>query len=414
MSNPTFRPAWWLPGPHLQTLGARLLRARLKPHARRERVELADGDFLDLDWVKTRDGQTVDEGAPLVVVLHGLEGSASSGYACQLYRELIHQGLQPVGMNFRGCSGEPNRLPRAYHSGETGDLAHVVGLLRERFPARPVGAVGVSLGGNVLLKYLGENGRGGETGSRSGSHLTDEEGTEGKEGKKTVGRRGCREPVTAGLEGKEGKETTDRRVRREPGSAGSGGQGVAGRRDRRDSATAGGDARRGVAIDAAAAISVPFDLSAGADFIERGFSKTYRLFLVRKLQRKVRAKHQLMRGEVDLDGALNARSFREFDQAVIVPIHGFDDAEDYYRKSSSAQFLDAITVPTLLIHSLDDPFLPSDRVPQQIEQTNPNVRAAFTRRGGHVGFVTGAPWSPAFWGERRVAQFLAKRLRGAI
>jgi predicted alpha/beta-fold hydrolase len=329
-----------------------LLRARLKPNARRERVELADGDFLDLDWVRMRDGQTLPEGAPLVVVLHGLEGSASSGYACQLYLQLIEQKLQPVGLNFRGCSGEPNRLPRAYHSGETGDLAHVVELLRERFPTRPIGAVGVSLGGNVLLKYLGEN--------------KDEQGQE------TVGRRDRREPVTAG-----------------------------------------GEARRGVAIDAAAAISVPFDLSAGADFIERGFSKTYRSFLVRKLQRKVRAKQQLMRGEIDYEGALQARSFREFDQAVIVPIHGFADAEDYYRKSSSAQFLDAIAVPTLLIQSLDDPFLPPDRVPRQIAQANPNVRTEFTRRGGHVGFVTGAPWSPAFWGERRAAQFVAKRLRGA-
>jgi predicted alpha/beta-fold hydrolase len=370
MSSTTFRPAWWLPGPHLQTLAARLLRSWLRIEYRRERLELDDGDFLDLDWVSDEGSDSHDR--PVVIVLHGLEGSADSGYARQLYRELSAHGLQAVGLNFRGCSGEPNRLHRAYHSGETGDLDYVVRLLRARYPGRPLGAVGVSLGGNVLLKYLGEKGarQGGQGGWGGG--WTDEEMEE--------------------MKGKGGKEMSTAAAAESAGPPGG---------------------AEGPGVTAAVALSVPYNLSAGADYIERGFSKTYRAFLVRKLQRKVRAKAGLLNDKVDVARALAARTFREFDQAVIVPIHGFEDAEDYYQRSSSAQFLESIATPTLLIHSLDDPFLPPAAVPTGIEVKNPHVRTEFTRRGGHVGFVGGQPWAPVFWGESLAAEFLAAQLNGA-
>lgn len=117
---------------------------------RRERVVTPDGDFLDLDWL---DGPA---GAPLVLVLHGLEGSARSHYVVGLLRLARARGWRGVVMHFRSCSGELNRQPRFYHSGETGDLATVVDLLVAREPAVRLGAVGTSLGGNVLLKWLGE------------------------------------------------------------------------------------------------------------------------------------------------------------------------------------------------------------------------------------------------------------------
>ena len=141
MSEDPFRPAWWLPGPHAQTLGARLLRSHAGVRAlRRERVELDDGDFLDLDLADR------DPAGPLVVVLHGLEGSARSGYALELYRALHAAGLEAVGFNFRSCSGELNQTPRLYHSGETSDLAFVLRSLARRFPGRTLGAAGVSRG----------------------------------------------------------------------------------------------------------------------------------------------------------------------------------------------------------------------------------------------------------------------------
>ena len=146
-----FRPAWWLPGPHLQTLWPRFRRRLASPYVRRERLELPDGDFLDLDW-------TGGDGRPRVLLLHGLEGSSDSPYAVGLGRALAGAGLQAAVMHFRGCSGEANRLLRGYHSGDTADVAWVVRRLLERDPATPLGAVGVSLGGNVLLKWLGESG----------------------------------------------------------------------------------------------------------------------------------------------------------------------------------------------------------------------------------------------------------------
>jgi predicted alpha/beta-fold hydrolase len=119
---------------------------------RRERVNTPDGDFVDLDWL---DGPL---GTPLVLVLHGLEGSARSPYAIGLLRLVRQQGWRGVVMNFRSCSGELNHQPRFYHSGETEDVVLIVDRLVVREPSIRIGAVGTSLGGNVLLKWLGERG----------------------------------------------------------------------------------------------------------------------------------------------------------------------------------------------------------------------------------------------------------------
>jgi predicted alpha/beta-fold hydrolase len=148
-----FRAAAWLRGAHGQTIAGRLLR-RAKPQGlTRVRVDTPDGDFLDLDIVSG-----ARPGRPLVLLLHGLEGSARRGYALNMYRALDTYGVAAVGLNFRGCSGDPNRLRRSYHSGETGDLRFVLDVLARRFPDSPLGIIGFSLGGNVLLKWLGEEG----------------------------------------------------------------------------------------------------------------------------------------------------------------------------------------------------------------------------------------------------------------
>ncbi len=128
-----------------------LLRRLPKVVRRRERLELPDGDFLDLDW-------SGDSSGPLAVVLHGLEGSSRSHYVAGIMHALRLHGWRSVLLHFRGCSGTPNRLARGYHAGETGDLDYVVRLLRQREPATPIAVIGYSLGGNVLLKWLGEQG----------------------------------------------------------------------------------------------------------------------------------------------------------------------------------------------------------------------------------------------------------------
>ena len=144
---------WWYRGRHLQTLWGPLLRPIGPPRVRRERVTTADGDFLDLDWCAP-----APSSAPVVVLLHGLEGSSRSHYVAGLCREAARLGLRAVTLNFRSCSGELNRGPRLYHSGETSDLDAVVGRIIAREPEVRVGLVGMSLGGNVGLKWLGERG----------------------------------------------------------------------------------------------------------------------------------------------------------------------------------------------------------------------------------------------------------------
>lgn len=157
-----FRPPWWLRSRHLQTLWPTLTRRLRRPAFERQRLELADGDFLDLDWLAPSqrvDSRVVtDEGGPVVLILHGLGGSSDSTYASGLAAALATRGMTSVVSHFRGCSGEPNRLDRSYHSGDTADLQLAVEAVRARCPDRPLGAVGFSLGGNVLLKWLGEHG----------------------------------------------------------------------------------------------------------------------------------------------------------------------------------------------------------------------------------------------------------------
>jgi uncharacterized protein len=152
-----YRPPWWLRGRHLQSLLGPLRRRPRRPALRRERWETPDGDFVDLDWLaSTSDGDR----APCVVVLHGLEGSSGSHYALGLMGLVEAAGWRGVVLHFRSCSGELNRLGRLYHSGETSDLDWAVGRMIEAMPGARLGLVGVSLGGNVALKWLGERGDG--------------------------------------------------------------------------------------------------------------------------------------------------------------------------------------------------------------------------------------------------------------
>jgi predicted alpha/beta-fold hydrolase len=278
---------------------------------------------VDLDHHPSASG---GDGGPAVLVLHGLEGSSRSGYVEATCREMHARGLRSVVLNFRGCSGEPNRTPRFYHSGETGDLAHVLEHLRSR-GVDPLGAVGYSLGGNVLLKHLAEAG---------------------------------------------------------PGDA---------------------------VPDAAVAVSVPFDLASSADKMARGAGRFYSSFFLRSLREKIRIKAGRFPDAYDLRGAMEASTLREFDDAVTAPIHGFRDADDYYRRASSGPRVPEIRVPTLLIHALDDPFVPASAVPDP-DHLPPEapVDATYPGRGGHVGFMRRNGRRLSSWVEVRAADYLAPRL----
>ena len=315
----TFRAAWWLPGGHTQTLWPALMRRRQSLQIERERVLLPDGDFLDLAWAGNNDGA-------IVILLHGLEGSLQSHYALGMLGALQRQGFRPVFMHFRGCSGTPNRLARGYHSGETGDLRHVIGVMRARYPGRKFAAAGFSLGGNVLLKYLGEE------------------------------QSSC-------------------------------------------------------ALNAAACVSVPFELSRAADRLNQGFSKIYQRHLLRRMRSRLTDK---FRNRNDAPFALTDmahwNNFHLFDNFVTAPLHGFSSSVDYYRRCSSRQFIRNIMVPTLIIHAVDDPFLPADAIPDESEVPG-NVFLELSQTGGHAGFVGGTtPWRPGYWLEQRIPEFLHDHL----
>ena len=292
----SFRPAPWLRNPHLQTLWPVWFHRRRMPY-RRERLELPDGDFLDLDWGPERAG-------PLVVVFHGLEGSSHSHYAVYLMAALARAGLQGVVMHFRGCSGVPNRLPRRYTAGETGDPAHVLDTLARRFPGRPLYAVGFSLGGNVLLRLLGEQ-------------------------------------------------------------------------------------RYPVALAGAAAVSVPFDLGRCSRRLQTGFSRIYDRYLVGKLRRALLARVDEPGFPIGRETLSACRDLRTFDDRVTAPLHGYRDADHYYRSASSRPVLGRIRLPTLIVHARDDPFMFPDVIPTPRELA-PAVRLELSAQGGHVGFVEGA------------------------
>jgi len=328
-----FRPAPWLPGPHAQTLWGPLARRLRSVPFLRERVGTPDGDELVLDHLEGR------QDAPRLLVLHGLEGSSFSFYVQGLLSLASRLGWRATVLNFRSCARDPQRpgrwienlRPRLYHSGETEDLSHVASLLAARDGGRPLLALGVSLGGNALLKWLGEN-----------------------------------------------------------------------------------PAQRLVA--AAAVISVPFDLAAGARHLETVAGSLYVRHFLATLLPKARslARRFPEAGErLDLARLSRARTFFEFDDAGTAPLHGFAGAEDYWERSSSLKALGAISVPVLAISSEDDPFLPPEALWRARSAGSSSVVFEVSSRGGHAGFVSGSsPLGSRAWAEETAVAWLWHRAPG--
>ncbi len=159
MSTDGFRytAPWWLPGGNAQTLWAALASRRHfgpAPTWTRSRWNTPDGDFIDVDQAR----HPAPEGAPLLVLFHGLEGSSASQYAVAFADFAATQGLAFAVPHFRGCSGELNRAPRAYHSGDFEEIDWILKRFAAEHPGRPLMAAGVSLGGNALMRWAGEVG----------------------------------------------------------------------------------------------------------------------------------------------------------------------------------------------------------------------------------------------------------------
>lgn len=140
--------------------------------------------------------------------------------------------------------------------------------------------------------------------------------------------------------------------------------------------------------------------------------RAYTRYFLKDLKAKASGKAHLVRPHIDLDAALAAETIWAFDDVATAPLHGFEDAADYYARSSSKYFLDRIRTPALLIQSRNDPFFPYDPAPERSARSSEYLVSAFFDHGGHVGFVAGArPWAPLFWAETEAARFLAGQLR---
>ncbi|MDO6384778.1 MULTISPECIES: hydrolase [unclassified Uliginosibacterium] len=304
----------WLRGAHAQTIWPLAIKGDLPP-LRRKRWKTPDEDFIDLDFLPSREGQ------PIVILFHGLEGSSRSHYARSLMREVHARGWNGAVVHFRGCSGEPNRLPRAYHSGDANEVDWILRRFARKYPEVPRYAAGVSLGGNALLCWLGS---------------------------------------------------------------------------RREEA-------RGL-INKAASVSAPVDMLAAGYHLGQGFNKIYTRYFLSTMRPRARQKAEQFPGRFDASKAIKARNLAQFDDAFTAPLHGFKGVEDYWKRASSRPLLASIAVPTLMLHALNDPFMPIEALPSQRE-ISPHVRLDFPPEGGHVGFVTGPFPGRLDWMPKRLLRY---------
>jgi predicted alpha/beta-fold hydrolase len=150
----TFHAPFYLRNRHVQTILPTILRTGNNISYESQRLELPDGDFVDVFWCRPQTSLTDNQ--PIVIVLHGMGGHFTSNYVPDTIRALLKRGYRVAFLHSRGCSGEPNRLPVTFHAADTSELNHLVHTIKTLFPAAPVAALGFSLGGSVLLKWLGE------------------------------------------------------------------------------------------------------------------------------------------------------------------------------------------------------------------------------------------------------------------
>jgi hypothetical protein len=312
----TYRAPVWLHGGHAQTVYALVLKGSA-PVTTRSRWETPDSDFIDVDSLPER------ASAPLVVLFHGLEGSARSHYARALMRGLDARGWNGAVAHFRGCSGEPNHLPRAYHSGDWQEIDWVLRRFRCLNPDTPLFAVGVSMGGNALLKWLGKL-------ERAATEV----------------------------------------------------------------------------IDGAASVCAPVDLAAAGRALERGFNRVYTRHFLQTLKPAALAKLARFPGLYDRDRVLAAQTLYDFDDVVTAPLHGFRGTDDYWLRASAKPWLRRIRVPTLLLNTRNDPFLPAAFLPRH-DEVSRDVLCEFPAQGGHVGFVAGLFPGHIDWLPRRLLAFFA-------
>ena len=296
---------------HLETIYPAAFRTVQLADCKQIRITTPDNDFLDLDWYNSKSEK-------LVILSHGLEGNSKRAYVLGMANAFIGNGCDVLAWNYRGCSSEMNSTLRFYHSGATDDLDTIVQFALNHKAYNEINLIGFSLGGNITLKFLGE------------------------------------EYQTSKI------------------------------------------------ISKAVAISVPLDLSTSCAKISSPPNWIYEQRFLRSLKEKVQKKNKnIPIPNVNLVFGIN--NLKAFDDIITGPLHGFTDAEDYYRQCSSIYFLHKIKSPSLIINALNDPFLSKECFPEK--SINKNISFDYQKHGGHVGFSLFNE-KKLYWSELRALEFI--------
>lgn len=306
-----YKPVFVFQNSHFNTIYSALFRQIPNIKYSRERINTPDHDFIDLDFFYQNSSKAI-------LVLHGLESSSSEAYIKGTIK--IFDGWDGIAMNFRGCSGEDNYLLKSYHGGATEDLETILEYILKTKKYAQIGLIGFSLGGNLLLKYLGEK-----------KHNFPSQ------------------------------------------------------------------------IKWAAAVSVPCCLKSSSERLATKSNFIYMQTFLNKLKQKIKLKAQKFKGEINYKNFANLKNFYDFDNFYTAPFHDFKDAEDYWTKCSSKNFISDIKIPTLLINALDDPFLGLNCYPYAEAEKSSNLFFQTPQYGGHIGF---ANLSQRHWHEIAIKNFV--------
>lgn len=309
-----YNPSLWFKNAHFSTIYAAKFRIVPKLVQKREKFVLSDGDFLHIDW-----SYALQPKNRLVILLHGLEGNSQRPYMKGMGYHCVKNNWDVAALNFRGCSGEANIKYESYHAGKTNDLQEVINHILEKNTYTEIAIIGFSLGGNLALKYLGEN--------------------------KTVPKE----------------------------------------------------------IKKAVAISTPIHLKSALLALEKKENVIYRTVFLRSLRKKVYEKMIRFPDKLKKSDLSKITSLKSFDDIYTAPAHGFKDAEDYYEKNSSLQFLPHLKTKVLLLNSLNDTFLSTKCFPKEFAYKKNNFYLETPKYGGHVGFHQ---TNHCYYNERRALDFL--------
>lgn len=312
--NSPFRAIGPFKNGHFSTIYSAKLRPIPKLIQERERLLLPDGDFIDLDWSFSKKTTT-----QVAILLHGLEGNAQRVYIKGQAKILVENGWDVVAMNHRGCSGEENLRYLSYNSGRTEDLESLIDHVIKLDRYEEITLIGFSLGGNLVLKYLGE------------------------------------------------RNTFPKQL------------------------------KKGVAI------SSPLHLEGALHALQRRENLIYHTTFLNDLRNKYKRKMERFPNKMNAAELKKIKSLLAFDHLYTAKAHGFDDAFDYYSKSSSLQFLPNITLPVLILNAKNDSFLCDRSYPYSLAKKSKSVYLETPNNGGHVGFHMS---NKRYYSEERTLEFL--------